>query len=289
MAGFFGFFDYTKPGPGVPKDAPPKHRLIVFFEVYFRKFWKLVQLNMLYTIASIPFAVIPTAFLFMVAVSYFSEAATMIWLIIFAAGMPFAMGPATAGFTYVLRNYSREEHAWVWSDFKEHAFKNFKQALLVYLIDLIAVFIGYVNLQFYSQMAASNILFGYLKYVVIAMGIIFAMMHFYIYPMMVTFKLSFKQLYKNAFIFAIVKLPMNLLMLVIYLAVTIGFYYYYIIGAILTPFIVISTLGFIINFYVYPVLEKYMISRVSEEPEDAEITSMVEEGKDELAEKNSNQ
>ncbi len=31
MAGFFGFFDYTKPGPGVPEDLPPKSKFIVFF------------------------------------------------------------------------------------------------------------------------------------------------------------------------------------------------------------------------------------------------------------------
>lgn len=30
MAGFFGFFDYTKPGPGIPKDAPPKAPIAVF-------------------------------------------------------------------------------------------------------------------------------------------------------------------------------------------------------------------------------------------------------------------
>lgn len=32
MAGFFGLFDYTKEGPGVPKDAPPKARFIIFLK-----------------------------------------------------------------------------------------------------------------------------------------------------------------------------------------------------------------------------------------------------------------
>lgn len=32
MAGFFGFFDYTKPGPGVPEDLPPKSKFIVFLK-----------------------------------------------------------------------------------------------------------------------------------------------------------------------------------------------------------------------------------------------------------------
>ena len=47
MAGFFGLFDYTKTGPGILKNAPPKPRVIVFFEVYFRKFWHLIKLNIL--------------------------------------------------------------------------------------------------------------------------------------------------------------------------------------------------------------------------------------------------
>ena len=43
MAGFFGLFDYTKEGPGVPKDAPPKSRFVIFFEVFARKFWNIIK------------------------------------------------------------------------------------------------------------------------------------------------------------------------------------------------------------------------------------------------------
>lgn len=229
MAGFFGFFDYTKPGPGVPKDAPPKNRFIVFFEVLFRKFWRLVTLNIVYFICCIPIITI---------------------------------GPATAGFTYVLRNFSREEHSWVWSDFKEHAFKNFKQALIISVIELVVIVVGFVNFRFYSQMGATNAFLGYLKYVIIAMGIIFMMMRFYIYPMLVTFNLSIKQVLKNAFIFAIIKLPQNFLMLIVCAAVMLGFYYYLLIGILLTPFIVLSVLGLMINFFVYPTMQKYMIDKV---------------------------
>ncbi len=241
MSGFFGFFDYSKPGPGVSKDAPPKHRFFVFFEVFSRKFWKLMQLNILYVISCIPIITI---------------------------------GPATAGFTYVLRNFSREEHAWVFSDFMEHARKNFRQAFLVSLIGAIAIYIAYVNFMFYSQPLYSDSIIGYLKYFVIIVGVIFAIMHFYIYPMMVTFKLSIKQIYKNAFIFAMAKLPRNILMVVFLAVATYGFYYYYIIGLILTPFIVISALGLIVNFFVYPVMKEYMIDKVEGNIEN-EATEMV--------------
>ena len=34
-----------KEGPGVSKDAPEKKRFFLFFELYFRKFWKMIELN----------------------------------------------------------------------------------------------------------------------------------------------------------------------------------------------------------------------------------------------------
>ena len=36
MAGFFGFFDYSKPGPGIEKDEPQKAALFVFMDIYAR-------------------------------------------------------------------------------------------------------------------------------------------------------------------------------------------------------------------------------------------------------------
>ena len=34
--------NYNKPGAGVRKNAPQKKEFVLFFEIYFRKFWKLV-------------------------------------------------------------------------------------------------------------------------------------------------------------------------------------------------------------------------------------------------------
>ena len=60
----------------------------------------------------------------------------------------FGMGPATAGITYIMRNFAREEHAWIWSDFKDTFKANFKQASAVYLINLVMLVVGYVALMF---------------------------------------------------------------------------------------------------------------------------------------------
>ena len=35
--------NYDKPGAGVRKDAPQKKEFVLFFEIYARKFWNLIQ------------------------------------------------------------------------------------------------------------------------------------------------------------------------------------------------------------------------------------------------------
>ena len=42
--------NFAKPGPGVAKDGPQKRRIVVFFEIFFRKFWKLVQVNFIFLV-----------------------------------------------------------------------------------------------------------------------------------------------------------------------------------------------------------------------------------------------
>ena len=54
MAGFFGFGNYAKEGKGVSKNEPKKRSLFAFFELFFRKFWRLIKLNLLYLLACIP-------------------------------------------------------------------------------------------------------------------------------------------------------------------------------------------------------------------------------------------
>src|SRR5690606_4360718 len=54
MAGFFGFFDYTKEGKGVYPDEPPKGPIAGFFAILGRKFWKICTINLMYILFSLP-------------------------------------------------------------------------------------------------------------------------------------------------------------------------------------------------------------------------------------------
>lgn len=275
MAGFFGLFDYTKEGPGIPKDAPPKPRFIVFFEVLGRKFWKIVRVNLMYLLFNIP------AILFMFFFSaYYLQLFTLNKLIIiedselfgylFGGVIPqmivfvcfpmISVGPAQAGMTYILRNFSREEHAFLWSDFIEHAKKNFKQSMIVGAINLIVTIFVLLDLFILVPLQMNSMLKTVVSTVTVIAYTIFMMMNMYIYPMMVTFNLTIRQLYKNAFLFAYMKLIPNFLILLVCLAVIIlPFRLSLPVGYILFIFITMSLVSYITNFYVYPKLDKYMI------------------------------
>lgn len=275
MAGFFGFFDYTKPGPGVDKDAPPKHPFIVFFEVLGRKFWNLVKLNMMFFVFNIPAYVcvlLASLFYFHPIQDITSKdiiSADLILRVMFGAFLTcipvITVGPAQAGFAYILRNYSREEHAFIWWDFKDNALRNFKQASLVSLIDFFAVIVFGISINFYINNTNSSILMSLALGLIILAFVIFLMMHIYIYPMLVTFKLTIRQLYKNAFIFSVIKFFSNLGILLL-CAFVIGISFYILpLGVVLFPLITVSLTGYILNFFAYPKLKKYMMTEEDSE------------------------
>lgn len=302
-----GFFtpSYDKPGKGIDPDAPQKRSFFRFFDIFFRKFWKFIKINLLYVLVSIPtFAlvfflsgIISNLFLSMNGteelfrsiaeqIAQASENAggadyqysvlvvTFDLFIRLAISYLFmtlwGMGPATAGITYILRNFAREEHAWLWSDFKSSFKDNFKQSLIVFVIDIAAFLLFYTAFVVYSQMSG---ILGVLRYFIVVIALVYTLMHFYIYPMMVTFELKLKDLYKNALIFALGKLPSNLFILVILLLLHVGSaflavmyggnYAMLILFAILVLeiFILQSFSAFLINFNTYPKMKSYMFEK----------------------------
>lgn len=285
MAGFFGFFDYTKPGPGVDKDEPPKAAIKVFFDVLGRKFWNLVKLNLLFTIFNIPALIaVLIASMFFFPRQLSSDVFTdLFFRFLFGAiiiCIPLiTVGPAQAGFTYILRNYSREEHAFIWWDFKDNAKKNFKESIIISLIDFAVTIIMGITLNFYFSYQGGNILMTFATGLLVMAFVLYLMMHLYIYPMLVTFKLSIKQIYKNALLFAIMKFIPNLGILLLCIILVVATFYNTIIGIILFPLITVSLIGYITNFYVYPKLKKYMMAE--EDDDEYEDDDEEEESSDE--------
>ncbi len=233
MAGFFGLFDYSKPGPGVHKNGPKKKSFVVFFEIFFRKFWKLITVNLLYVLVSLPVLTV---------------------------------GLANAGISYVTRNYAREKHAFIAGDFFETIKKNWKQALPVGIINLLVSIILAFDLWFFYGSADG--VFGYIMLAIImSLTLIFTFMKYYLYFMMVTFKLSIKQLYKNSIIFAFVGMGRNFLLFIIMaLLYALGAMILFLslpIGIAVLVFMYIFLFPafrmLLVQFTVFPLIKKHMI------------------------------
>jgi uncharacterized membrane protein YesL len=290
MAGFFGLFDYTKPGKGVDPDAPQKHPFFLFWELYWRKFSKFILLNMVYFLILSPIILyLYTSFYSVVITSLKvdpSEVATILFQIMMSiaisipewlryvlmAASVILYGPATAGLTYMLRNYAREEHAW-FSDFFARAKANFKQSLFFGLLDALVFIIMSFNISYLASgqntagatgMSATMIQVS--GYVSVLFMLIFTFMRFYTYTLLITFDLKIMQILKNSFIFAIVGLWKNVIALLCTIAfAAVVFLIHPVVELILLPLFALSFWGFIAVFTCYPVIKKYMIDSLNKE------------------------
>ncbi|MGE5678854.1 MAG: DUF624 domain-containing protein [Pseudomonadota bacterium] len=256
------------------ENAPPKPRIVIFLDIFLRKFWHLVKLNMLFLLFNLPaVAVMPLVAQFFLPVlnkstvmtgnsiyellSYFAAGAALVCIPVVT------VGPVQAGFTYVLRNFSREEHAFLWGDFKEHAIKNAGQSSLICLVDLIVVLIIGIDISFYMRISEKSMLQTAAAFFGIMLFIIYLMMHMYIYPMLITFRLSVKQIYKNAFIFSMIRFFPNLGILVLCFSLALlPLLLLSAVGVLMFLFITMSLTGLITNFHVYPVLKRYMLDKL---------------------------
>ena len=116
-------------------------------------------------------------------------------------------GPVQAGLAYVTRNWSRDEHAFIWSDFKDAVKENWKQALGVSAITSVLPIILYVGYQFYGQQAQTNVVFMVPQMLLVMICVVWALSLVFMYPMLVTYKVSFGQLIKNSMVMAVGRLP----------------------------------------------------------------------------------
>lgn len=294
----------AKEGKGVEKRTGDESGLKVFFEIYFRKFWKLCEVSVLYLIACIPTFVVTMIVSGLISSRVIDTLMPLIEIVLKESGVEsglmvaysasfdlairliissvvtalWGMGPVTAGYTYILRNYSREEHAWVWSDFWEHTWKNFKQSICVWIID-VAMFTALVYaFLFYSSQTG---VLGAMKYVVVSIFLLYTIMHFYIYQMIVTFDMKLKDIYRNSFLFTFMALPKNFLVLIAVMCIHLVFPYlginfvyfgermgFWVIYIALGIFVLQSLSGLVINFSAHYTIKKYMLDAIEQTKEE---------------------
>lgn len=270
---------FNKPGPGVEKDGPEKHRIWQFFEIFWGQLSKLSLINMIYFVAMIPLALgLYLCFSIDFEAPSFIVLRTpgsidLIGLIMLVASI-FVTFPATLGFTFVLRNIQRREHAWIWHDFIKHIKANYKKGVLNGIVTLC----GYYIMINAHTMYCSQLVFGsgyintFLATVMIGIILLFTWAQFYVNTMIVTFDLRLRDIYKNSVLFAISRVPMNLVISIICILLAFGLYVLWLIIpplALLIVFLIaLSLFGFITVFSIYPTIDKYMISATKTREDD---------------------
>lgn len=285
---FFGLFgNYDKPGPGVSKDEPQKAAPIRFFEILWRKLSKLVQLNLIFMIPFVVAVALMVGILFLPLPHFAFNTMLFGPLDLYAIyAVPVALillSPFSAGMAYVTRNFAREEHAFVWSDFWEAVQKNWKPSLL----NGIAVYVAYVFLSFsilfYSNQINTNGLYILPFAVCVILFVLVLFSQYYVPVMIVTMDLKLRHIYRNALIFAILGLPRNILITAVIAAMVVGTLYcpggFLAIPLLLMIIIVFSFVSYLCSFAAYPMLDKYLIQPYyKKEAEAAEKKAAAAEG-----------
>jgi len=247
----------TKIGPGVDKNTPEKKRFFLFFELYFRKFGKMIITSLLYSLFLVPSVLIGFF-------GYFFATAAPFNMVGPALGIAL-MGPATCGVTYLLRQMSLERPVFIWHDFWSTLKKNFKQSILFSLLDSFLIFLIAVSLQFSTAVMGE----GVFQYIILvfycALAVFFLMMHYYVYLLMITLDLRITQILKNAAILAVAGLRTNLIttfFLFLLIGVPIMFIpdvYLTLIAVVFVPLFLASFIGFIIVFNSFPHIKRLLI------------------------------
>ena len=277
MAGMFGFFNYDKPGPGVRKDAPRKKGVLLFFELLGRKLGAYVKLNFTYLITCIPAFALITHVLFSMLVELAKpqpeEHAMLLLIAAFISGfltLVFGLSPFSAGYFYILKNYSEEMHAWVFSDFIEKFAKNVKQSLATFVIDLVVLIFALLSLRLYITFLPQ---FGSMllipMVVLLLVLVVYSLTTPYKWTMIVTIELKLRHIYKNSLFLTLGEIKRTLFLIVasaIYFGI-LGFLMLNVplVGLVIYLLIGCSAYGLIQQINLYPVIKKHLIMTQGEQ------------------------
>lgn len=295
----FKIFDYSKPGRGVKKGSSTNFTFLGFFKLLKRKFFDLSKVNLLWLVVNFPlffgfvalsgnfdiYFSTPADPLYPIVngVSLISDnpAMTALWgvlgknvtmsyagpvaVVLYAltALTLFTFGFANTGMAYVLRNHAREDYVDMPGDFFHAIKKNFGQALILGIIDLLLSALVIYDVIFFRLQASVSFINSMFFYFSIFLAAIWFFMRFYMYQLLVTFKLSIFKILKNSFIFSLLGLKRNIVALLgiaITVAINVLIYVYFLpLGGLLPFFITVALVSFIGIYAAYPNIKKIMI------------------------------
>ena len=217
-----------------------------FMELWFQNFWLLLPINFVYSLINA--LLIPT-------------------------------GLAQAGITNVTRNIARDKHSFGISDFFDTIKANWKQSLIVGIVNTLVTALICFGLLFYynSEGMFADIALSFL----VICFVVFTFMRYYIWVMIITFDLPTSKIYKNSFLLAFVNFKTNLLVAVLELAmyalivlavVAIPHFITLFLAAVFAVFILPGLTNLLIQFSIFPAIKKYIIDPYYEAHPDEDIS-----------------
>lgn len=302
----FKLFNFNRDGKGVDPGEDTTPNLKFFFKQLWRKASKLLTLNMMMIVQVIPlfaslylyFIVTPTtptalnpefsALFGIQAASGNAMSSLNLGFLSFQHPLPtyntyvywiigalmlfhvVTFGWQKVGSIYVMRGLVRGDSVFVWSDFFYAIRKNWKQGLILGLIDCAVMFALAFDVFYFFTSPSSG--FNDFMYVLtIALIIIYIIFRFYTYLMVVTFDMKLMKIFKNALIFVVLGIKRNIMALLGLAVVTLFAVVLVIIFlpmglgvTLVLPFVYYLALcAFIYTYAAYPVIEKYMIDPVA--------------------------
>ena len=205
----------------------------------------------------------------------------LIWLIPCLA----ITGPFTAGLSYVTRNWARDEHAFIWTDFKDAVKANWRQSLILSVITSVLPLIVYIGWKFYGQIAQQNVIMVVPQVLIVLVAIIWAISITYMHPLAVTYELKMKDLIRNGLLLGVARLSMSVGIRLLHcvpaligaaliwlwnpmIGMLILFGYYALIGFALSRFVTASYTNAVFDRYINPRIEGAKVNQGIYKPEE---------------------
>ena len=285
-------FYYGKSGKGdFNKEDLPTNRWQLFWEMLRVRFSALIRLNLMYVVAWLPTMIV----IMIGAISLLTGMATEDGQVVdnvleLAQSILFSTlvllipcvtitGIVTPGVAYVTRNWSRDEHAFIWSDFKDAVKENWKQGLVLSLVTSLVPLIVYTCWNFYGSLASTQSAVMIVPQVLVLMvGVIWYLALTYMHPLIVSYKLKLKDVLRNGVLLAIARLPMSVgirLLHCVPMIIGVGlaffvspmycvlglFAYYLIIGFSLSRFVTASYTNAVFDRFINSKIEGAVVNR----------------------------
>lgn len=301
MSSLMNTYLYGKAGKAdFTPDQLPANRFELFLEMMRIRFSGLVGMNLLSVLISLPalaWSVISySALVYNIEqrIAAGDTAASVLdpTLLLYLLGMIPCIMILTVfntGVFYILRNWARDQHTFTVSDYKDALKANWKQALLLGLINGLTLPVAYISYTYYGTMASAGGAFWYVPQMLIVILLcIWWMANMLMTPMMITYEMNFKTLVRNSLIMTLGRLPWSLLfwglsvlipaviLILVPYGVVIAALVYLILGFSLTNFVYVSYANSCFDRFLNPRIEGAQVNMGLRDPnyaeEDIEVT-----------------